>query len=83
MSHSVAALLEERLERIRRGEIDRLFQRLQLGVEDRNAVEALSQSIVDGLMQTPVSLLRSASEAGTDGLAQSASRLFNLGHDDR
>ncbi len=83
MSHSVVALLEEHLERIRRGEIDRLFRRLQLGVEDRNAVEALSQSIVDGLMQTPVSVLRSASEAGTDSLAGSVSRLFNLPHEDR
>ena len=83
MSRSVVALLEEHLERIRRGEIDRLFRRLQLGVESRNAVEALSQSIVDGVMQTPISVLRAASEAGGDGLAESVSRLFDLGQNDR
>jgi hypothetical protein len=60
-----------------------LFRRLQLGVEDRNAVEALSQSIVDGLMETPVSVRRSASEAGADSLAESAARLFNLVREDR
>ena len=81
MSHSVAGLLEEHLERIRRGEIDRLFRRLQLGEEQKNAVEALSRNIVDRVMEMPVSLLKAASDAGTEGLARSASRLFNLGHE--
>jgi glutamyl-tRNA reductase len=84
MSRSVVLLLEEHLERIRRGEIDRLFRRLQLGVEERNAVDALSRSIVDGVMQTPLSMLTAASEgAGSESLATSASRLFNLRQEDR
>jgi glutamyl-tRNA reductase len=84
MSRSVVLLLEEHLERIRRGEIDRLFRRLQLGVEERSAVDALSRSIVDRVMQTPVSMLTAASEdAGSESLARSAFRLFNLGETDR
>jgi glutamyl-tRNA reductase len=83
MSRSVAVLLEERLETIRRGEIDRLFRRLPLGVEERDAVEALSRTIVARVMETPVSLLKSASDAGPESLARSGSRLFNLGHGGR
>ena len=84
VSRSVVLLLEEHLERIRRGEIDRLFRRLQLSVEERNAVDALSRSIVDRVMQTPVSMLTATSEdAGSESLARSASRLFNLGQEDR
>jgi glutamyl-tRNA reductase len=84
MSRSVVLLLQEHLETIRRGEIDRLFRRLQLGVEEKNAVDALSRSIVDRVMQTPVSMLTAApQDAGTESLARSASRLFNLGQEDR
>ena len=82
VSRSVVLLLEEHLERIRRGEIDRLFRRLQLSVEERNAVDALSRSIVDRVMQTPVSMLTATSEdPGSASLARSACRLFNLGQD--
>ena len=82
MSRSVVLLLEEHLERIRRGEVDRLFRRLQLSAEERNAVDALSRSIVDGIMQTPLSMLTAASEdTGAESLAKSASRLFSLGQD--
>ena len=79
MARPVVVLLEERLESIRRGEIDRLFRRLQLGVEERSAIDALSRSIVDGVMQTPVSMLTAAADgAGSESLSASASRLFNL-----
>jgi len=84
MDRSVVRLLEERLERIRLREIDRLFRRLHLGVEERNAVDALSRRLVDGVMQTPVSMLTTASEdTGAESLVKSASRLFNLGLEGR
>ena len=84
MSRSVVILLEERLERIRRGEVDRLLRRLQLGAAERKAVDALSRRLVDGVMQTPVSMLTAVSEdTSEESLAKSASRLFNLGQEGR
>jgi glutamyl-tRNA reductase len=57
--------LRERLEAIRRGELDKALARLPGASEDtRQVLEALSQSIVNKVLHTPIEKLRDSSRAG-------------------
>jgi len=57
--------LRERLEAIRRGELDKALARLPAANEEtRQVLEALSQSIVNKVLHTPIEKLRDSSRAG-------------------
>ena len=79
MSSPTHLLLEEHIERIRRGEIDRVCGRLTLTADDENAIESLSHRIVNKIMQTPVMVLGAASgDPESAGFVEAVHRLFNL-----
>jgi glutamyl-tRNA reductase len=57
--------LRERLEEIRRGEVAKTLARLPDATpETRAAIEAVSSSIVNKILHTPVTKLRESSRAG-------------------
>jgi glutamyl-tRNA reductase len=76
----VIVSLQEHLELIRTAEIDRVRGRMgQLSAEQEHAIDALTRGIVNKIMHTPISTLKSAardSEATT--VVELVRRLFNL-----
>jgi glutamyl-tRNA reductase len=76
----VIVSLQEHLELIRTAEIDRVRGRMgQLSTEQEHAIDALTRGIVNKIMHTPISTLKSAardSEATT--VVELVRRLFNL-----
>jgi glutamyl-tRNA reductase len=71
--------LQDHLETIRQAEIDRVRGRLPLSPDQELAVEALTRGIVNKIMHTPISTLKSAArdpEATT--VIDLVRRLFNL-----
>src|SRR5467141_597343 len=77
--------LQDHLETIRQAEIDRVRGRLGTMTPDQEmAVEALTRGIINKVMHTPISTLKSAArdpEATT--VIDLVRRLFNLHHEDR
>ncbi|MBZ5567857.1 MAG: glutamyl-tRNA reductase [Acidobacteriia bacterium] len=74
--------LQEHLETIRQAEIDRVRGRLgQLTPEQDLAIEAMSRGIINKIMHTPITTLKSAAreEQGTT-VIDVVRRLFNLQH---
>jgi len=71
--------LRARAEQIRGGELDRAFRRLDLDDEEREAVERLTQSIVNKLLHPPLARLREQTER-EEGIAmlEAARALFSL-----
>ena len=72
--------LQDHLETIRQAEIDRVRGRLgQLSPEQELAVEALTRGIVNKIMHTPVTTLKTAArEAEATTVVDIVRRLFNL-----
>jgi glutamyl-tRNA reductase len=72
--------LQERVENIRQSEIDRARGRLgQLSVEQEAAIDAITRGIVNKLMHSPISALKSAArEAEAGALLPLVERLFNI-----
>ena len=75
--------LRERVEGIRSAEVERALRRLELGDGERDAVEALTRSIVNKILHAPVSRLRQEAER-EEGMAylEAARVLFGLDEDD-
>jgi glutamyl-tRNA reductase len=75
--------LRERVEGIRSAEVERALRRLELGEGERDAVEALTRSIVNKILHAPVSRLRQEAER-EEGMAylEAARVLFGLDEDD-
>jgi glutamyl-tRNA reductase len=74
--------LQEHLETIRQAEIDRVRGRLgELSPEQELAIEAMSRGIINKIMHTPITTLKSAAreEQGTT-VIDVVRRLFNLQH---
>jgi glutamyl-tRNA reductase len=74
--------LQEHLETIRQAEIDRVRGRLgELSPEQELAVEAMSRGIINKIMHTPITTLKTAAreEQGTT-VIDVVRRLFNLQH---
>ncbi|MGH9513743.1 MAG: glutamyl-tRNA reductase [Terriglobales bacterium] len=72
--------LQDQLESIRRGELDRVRGRLgSLSAEQELAVNALTHGIVNKIMHTPITTLKSAAKT-TDAatLVEAVRRMFNL-----
>ena len=72
--------LQDHLETIRQAEIDRMRGRLgQLTPEQEMALETLTRGIVNKIMHTPVTTLKSAArEAEATTVVDVVRRLFNL-----
>jgi glutamyl-tRNA reductase len=72
--------LQDHLETIRQAEIDRVRGRLgALTTEQENALETLTRGIVNKIMHTPVSTLKTAaSEPEATTVIEVVRRLFNL-----
>jgi len=83
--------LQDHFETIRQAELDRVRGRLgQLSAEQEEAVEALSRGIVNKILHTPITRLKSAaSDPEITTLLDTFRRIFNLqqhskaAHDDR
>jgi len=77
--------LQDHLETIRQAEIDRVRGRLgQLSPEQELAVETLTRGIVNKIMHTPVTTLKTAArEAEATTLVEIVRRLFNLQEKDK
>jgi glutamyl-tRNA reductase len=71
--------LRERVESIRASEVERAYRRNQLGEQEREAVEALTRSIVNKILHAPTSRLRQEAES-EEGMAylEVARVLFGL-----
>jgi glutamyl-tRNA reductase len=76
---AILQLLQEYVEKIRRGELERTCRRLRLSSEEKDAIDALSHSIVSKLMHTPVTVLKAVSADPTSAdFVDAVDRLFNL-----
>jgi glutamyl-tRNA reductase len=77
--------LQDHLETIRQAEIDRVRGRLgRLTTEQEMAVEALTRGIINKVMHTPVTTLKTAArEAEATTLVEVVRRLFNLRERDK
>jgi len=72
--------LRERFEAVRRGEIHRVRGRLgDLSPDQENAIDSLSHSIIDKVMEAPMAMLKNAS-AGNQAVfvIQALRRIFSL-----
>ncbi len=67
--------LSDRAETRRAEEIERLFRRLELGEDQRELIEQMSQRLVAGLLHAPLVTLR---EDATGDLERAARTLFSL-----
>jgi glutamyl-tRNA reductase len=81
------ALLQDHLETIRQAEVHRLRGRLgQLSLEQKLAIEALTQGIISSIMNTPIDILKKvaqesksvARECEAATIIHTIKRLFNL-----
>lgn len=72
--------LQQQLESIRQGEVDRLRSKLgQLSPEQEQAVEALTRGIVNKILHPPLTTLKSAArESANSELVATIRRVFNL-----
>jgi glutamyl-tRNA reductase len=72
--------LRERFEAVRRGEIQRVRGRLgNLSPDQENAIDSLSHTLIERLLQAPMAMLKNAS-AGNQAVFVLAAvrRIFNL-----
>jgi glutamyl-tRNA reductase len=76
--------LQDHLETIRQVEIDRVRGRLgQLSPEQQLAIEGLTRGIVNKIMHTPISTLKTAArESEATTVVEVVRRLFNLQQED-
>ena len=80
VSSAILQLLQERVEKIHRGELDRVYRRVKLSPKEKDAIDALSHSIVSKVMDAPVIVLKAASADSTSAdFVDAVERLFNLG----
>jgi glutamyl-tRNA reductase len=73
-------LLRERVEAVRRGEIQRVRGRLgNLSPDQENAIDSLSHAIIERVLQAPMAMLKNAS-AGNQAVSvvETVRRIFNL-----
>jgi glutamyl-tRNA reductase len=72
--------LGERLEAVRRGEIQRVRGRLgNLSPDQENAIDSLSHAIIKRVLQAPMAMLKNASAGNqTVSVLATVRRIFNL-----
>jgi glutamyl-tRNA reductase len=72
--------LRERFEAVRRGEIQRVRGRLRnLSPDQENAIDSLSHAIIEKVLQSPMAMLKNASEGNQAVFVlETVRRIFNL-----
>ena len=72
--------LRERFEAVRRGELQRVCGRLgNLSPDQKNAIDSLSHSIIEKVLQAPMAVLKNASPCTqTVFVIETVRRIFNL-----
>ena len=73
--------LQQRLETVRQGEIDRVRRRLgRLSPEQENAIESLTCGIINKILHPAITVLKTASAENDSSLfVEVVRRIFNLG----
>jgi hypothetical protein len=73
--------LQERLETVRQGEIDRVRRRLgRLSPEQENAIESLTRGMINKILHPAMAVLKTASaENDSSFFVEIVHRIFNLG----
>jgi glutamyl-tRNA reductase len=72
--------LRERLEAVRRGEVERVHGRLgNLSPDQQNAIDSLSRALIERVLQAPMAMLKSASARNQAVfILATVRRIFNL-----
>jgi hypothetical protein len=78
---STIVSLQQRLETVRQGEIDRVRRRLgRLSSEQENAIESLTRGIINKILRPAMTVLKTTSAANDSTLlVEIVHRIFNLG----
>ena len=79
------ASLKQYLEAVRQHEVKRMRGRLgRLSSAQENAVESLTHSIVDQILETPINVLKAVSrDNDSSSLIETVRRIFSLGESTR
>jgi len=82
---ATVASLKQHLEAVRQHEVKRMRGRLgRLNSAQENAIESLTHSIVDQILETPINVLQAVSRDNeSNRLIEVVRRIFSLGHSAR
>jgi glutamyl-tRNA reductase len=83
---ATVASLKQHLEAVRQHEVKRMRGRLgQLNSAQENAIESLTHSIVDQILETPINVLKAAGSRDNDSnrVIETVRRIFSLGESTR
>ena len=82
---ATVASLKRHLEAVREHEVKRMRGRLgQLNSAQKNAIESLTHSIIDRILETPINVLKVASrDEDSDSVIEIVRRIFSLGKSTR
>ena len=82
---ATVASLKQYLEAVRQHEVKRMRARLgQLNPAQENAIESLTQSIVDEILEAPINVLKSVShDNDSTTVIETVRRIFSLGESTR
>jgi len=82
---ATVASLKQHLEAVRRHEVQRMRGRLgQLNPAQENAIESLTHSIVDQILETPINVLKAVSRnKDSNSVIETVRRIFSLGESTR
>ena len=82
---ATVASLKRHLEEVRHHEVKRMRGRLgQLNSVQENAIESLTHSIIDQILETPINVLKLASrDKDSNSVIETVRRIFSLGKSTR
>ena len=82
---ATVASLKQHLEAVRQHEVKRMRGRLgQLNSAQENAIESLTHSIVDQILETPMSVLKAVPhDNDSNSVIETVRRIFSLGESTR
>ena len=82
---ATVASLKQYLEVVRQQEVKRMRGRLgQLNSAQENAIESLTHSIVDQILETPINVLKAVSrDNDSNSVIETVRRIFSLGESTR
>lgn len=81
---ATVASLKRHLEAVRQHEVKRMRGRLgQLNSAQENAIESLTHSIVDQILETPINVLKAVSRDNDSSVIEIVRRIFSLGEPTR
>jgi glutamyl-tRNA reductase len=82
---ATVASLKQHLEAVRQHEVKRMRGRLgQLNSAQENAIESLTHSIVDQILETPINVLKAVSrDNDANSVIETVRRIFSLGESTR